>query len=232
MILSGAAQMLNAQVASPLPDWLPTGATAFLDFMAGTYYAGGAPRSIGSILTGYEAGVISGSGMFFVFENGNHPAASGALLSDFQAGLAAGMTIILDFDFVAAPFGFALFLGDDVSWDASTDMIVVAVDDNMYDSVSLGLGASLSTTGRHTLAVTLNRDVGGGDFEYAWSLDGASALTQTVGYAAFSSLASVLIGHDGGDFGENLDSVYLRSITVYPAKDPAELPSLSDLPTT
>ncbi|AEH88208.1 hypothetical protein [Mesorhizobium opportunistum] len=211
-----------------LPPWLPAGATAFLDFVNGTYYAGGAVQAVGTLLGGgFDAGEISGSGMLIFDGNGNQPSAAGALLSDLVAALPVGCTLVFDMDFVNPPYGWVMLLGDNTNWDTSVDGITIAADDNTYDAVSLGVGHALSGTGVHRLAVTLNRDVGGGDFEYAWCADGASADTQTVSYAIGWALNTAWIGSDGSGNDQLMDHVYFRSITLYPAVAPADLPALT-----
>jgi len=227
MILSSAAQMLNGSGGSGLP-WLPNGATAFLDFVNGHYYAGGASQAVGALLgAGFDPDAISGSGMLISFANGNLPKAIGDLLTDIAAALPAGCTVLLDMDFINEPYGFVMFIGDNTNWNTSSDGITIAADDTTYDAHTLNIGTALTGTGVHKLALTLNRDVGGGNYEYAWCADGAAALTTTKAYAASWTVDSVWIGSDGVDADQQLDTVYIRSITLYPALDPADLPALT-----
>ncbi|WP_192183291.1 hypothetical protein [Mesorhizobium amorphae] len=227
MILSSAAQMLNGS-GGGLPPWLPDGAIAHMDLKTGDGYAGGAARSIDEMLGGgFDPAALSASGLRFIESNSNRPKAIGPLLADISAGLAAGCTVRFVLNFLNAPYGFAMFIGDNTNWDTSSDGITVAVDDEMYDAVSLGLGAPLGSTGIHKLAVTLNRDVGGGDYEYAWCLDGAAATTQTVPYAASWLVNTILFGWDGVDDTQLLDNVYWEGFTLWQAKLPAGLPPLT-----
>lgn len=225
MMLGTLAQ--RPPVAPSRPEWVPEDATVFLDFVNGRYFAGEAPRAIATLLGGgFDAGEISGSGMFFDFAGTNLPTAAGAFLSDLAAGLAAGCTLLFDMEFVNAPFGWIMFVGDAADWGSSSEDIVVAADDNTYDEHTLNVGSALSGTGVHKLAQTFNRNVGGGSYEYARCVDGAAADTQTVGYAASWTVDTLAIGSDGAG-GQQLDHVYIRSITLYPALDPVDLPAMT-----
>lgn len=156
----------------------------------------------------------------------NLPNASGTFLADLAALLATGCTLVFDMTFVNAPFSWVMCTGDAANWGASSEDIVIAADDNTYDGHSLAVGSALTVTGSHKLAQTFNRDVGGGDFEYARSVDGAAADTQTVNYAASWTVDTVSFGSDGAG-GQQLDHVYIKSIKLFPAKDPADLPALT-----
>ncbi|MER8699685.1 hypothetical protein [Mesorhizobium sp. M1273] len=221
--------IIASQAASAGGGSLPPGATAFIDIKNGFYYSGGAERSVSDVMTGYDPSALTASGLFYDFNNlSNCPFAAGPLLSDFASALAAGCTIVFDLNQINPPYGFLMFLGDDVDYDASVNGISIEADWHTSDfgDVLIGNTDGLGSTGNHKLAVTLNRDVGGGNYEYAWSLDGGAADTQTVNYAASWTLATVAIGNDGTT-DELLDNAYLRSITLYPAKLPADLPALT-----
>lgn len=226
MMLGTLAQ--RGGVVQSVPPFVPSGASAYMDLTTGDGYAGGAARSIEEMLGGgFDPGEMSASGLHYIFSNANRPKAIGPLLADIAAGLAAGCTLRFVLNFLNAPYGYAMFIGDDVDFETSNDGISIAVDDDMYDAVSLGLGAPVGSTGVHRLAVTLNRDVGGGDFEYAWCLDGATATTQAVPYAASWLVDTILFGWDGSGDDELLDNVYLEEFTLWPAKLPADLPALT-----
>lgn len=236
--------MMLGTIAAPargggayIPAWLPAGATAFLDFTADHYFAGGAPRNLTDVLSGYDPAALSALGLYYDFNNlDNLPLAAGSLLSDIATGIAAGCTIVFDLDYGNAPYGFIMFMGD-APTDFDSDNVIDIVNNpspwgSIYDDndPGVGLGGGVTTTGVHKVAATLNRDAGAGNYEYAWSLDGAAATTQTVTYAPMWTLNTVGIGNDGTT-NKLLDNVYLRSITLYPAKLPADLPALTDLPT-
>lgn len=87
----------------------------------------------------------------------------------------------------------------------------------MARSLTAGLAStSPFTVGRHNA----------GAYDYSVSIDGGAAVTQTAAYAPFSPVDTITIGHDGDDTFV-LDDAYIRSITLYPAMDPADLPALA-----
>ncbi|ESX86999.1 hypothetical protein X755_29540 [Mesorhizobium sp. LNJC405B00] len=207
----------------------PAGSTAYLDFVNAYYYAGGSTQAIASLLGGgFDSGAISGSGMRITPSNGNQPKAIGDWLSDLAAGLAAGCTILFDINSAIDPAGFLMFIGDGANYDVADEAIIASADGFVADYWDLSLSAPIAGSGLHKMAMTLQRDVGGGDYEYAWSNDGAAATTQTVNYLThLASVDTILFGHDGAGTGNSLDDIYIRSITLYPAKIPADLPALS-----
>ncbi|MER9639419.1 hypothetical protein [Mesorhizobium sp. M0239] len=209
------------------PPELPDGATAFLDFVNGFYYAGGSTQAISALLGGgFNSGAISGSGMRITPSNGNAPKATGDFLADLTAGLAAGCTILFALNCNNSPGGFLAFIADGANYDVADNAIIASVGGYIEDYNELGFGDSVTGSGLHKEAMTLNRDAGGGDYEYAWSKDGGAAVTQTVTYTPFA-VDTVLIGHDGVGTGNTLNDVYVQSITLYPAKLPTDLPALT-----
>ncbi|RVC47570.1 hypothetical protein EN781_00085 [Mesorhizobium sp. M4A.F.Ca.ET.090.04.2.1] len=208
---------------------LPPGATSFLDFVNGFYYAGGSWQSVSAMLGGgFDPSAISGSGMYIDFSNANRPTVIGVLLTQLLAGLAAGVTLLFEVSTASSLGGFLIFISDTGNLDTAGDGIIVSVDGAISDFIALGLyiGTPVSGSGVHKIAITLNRDIGGGDYEYAWSNDGDAAETQSVSYAA-PIMSDVTIGHDGAGNGNTLFQTYIRSITIYPAMDPADLPALT-----
>ncbi|WP_292720669.1 hypothetical protein, partial [Mesorhizobium sp.] len=182
-----------------------------------------------SLLGGdFDPAAISASGMRITPSNGNRPKAIGTLLSDLTAGLAAGCTILFDISSATSPSGFLMFIGDDTNFGNSGEAIIANANGALFDYWDLDIEDAISGSGLHKIAVTLARDVGGGDHEYAWCDDGGAAVTQTVNYLTHvSPVDTILFGHDGIGTGNSLNDIYVRSITVYPAKLPAELPSLT-----
>ncbi|RUV76014.1 MAG: hypothetical protein EOR30_17100 [Mesorhizobium sp.] len=163
--------------------------------------------------------------------NGNRPKAIGALLSDLTSGLAAGCTILVELNSAISPSGFLIFIGDDINFDVADEAIIANANGALFDYWDLDISDAISGSGLHKIAMTLARDVGGGDYEYAWCDDGGAAITQTVDYLTHvTAVDTILFGHDGVGSGNSLNDIYIRSITLYPAKLPAALTALTDLP--
>lgn len=244
------------------PSWVPDGAIFHLDFLQGLYWSGGQGREIDTLLGdgpnttqaggGFNPAAIVPSGML-ISNNGNinaeteaawtnRPNAIGTLYDELSAALFGGGTLVYDMQFEFTPYGTLFGFYDDISDDDAFDW--VSLDGSaLSDGYDLYIGApgddSLSdlSPGLHRIAVTLNRDSGGGNREYAISVDGGTALTGTTsasgnpaGYPAdpfpTSDLVAITIGHDGDD-AVMMDVAYFRTLTLYPAKTPAELPALS-----
>jgi hypothetical protein len=207
---------------------LPPGATSQSDFVAGFHYWGGATRAVTDILGGgFDPSAISGSGMYINFSNSNRPTPIGTMLSDLLAGLAAGMTILFEVTTASSLGGFLLYLGNNPEYDSASLYVLTTIDGFMSDQNSLNLSGSISGAGTHKIAITLNRATGGSNHEYAWCNDGGSAVTQTVAYAA-STLTDAQLGWSGFDGdGQQLFQTYIKSITLYPAKLPTDLPALT-----
>ncbi|RUV41407.1 hypothetical protein EOD29_22900 [Mesorhizobium sp. M1A.T.Ca.IN.004.03.1.1] len=225
--------MMPGVAAQPLtrrqtrPGWVPWDAIAFLDFVNGRYFAGSAQRAIATLLGGdFDPGAISASGMRITPSNGNRPKAIGALFCDMAAAVETGGTVVFKFESAIDPSGFLMFIADGPNLDLADEAIIVAVGE-LNDNWDLLIDDSVTGAGTHKIALTLARDVGGGDFEYALCHDGNSALTQTVSYVSHAlPVDTILIGHDGVGTGNSLNDIYIRSITLYPPKLPADLPTI------
>lgn len=211
------------------PPWVPADATTFLDFVNGQYFCAGSERTIGSLLGGgFDPSAISGSGMYINFNNSNRPTPIGVLLSSLIAGLAAGMTILFEVTTASSLGGFLLYIGTDPLYDNATSWNLATIDGFMGDEGVLNISASISGAGDHKIAATYNRATGvGSNHEYAWSNDGNAAVTDTTPYAAWT-MTDAQLGWSGfeGD-GQQLFQTYIKSITIYPAMLPANLPALT-----
>ncbi|RWB66585.1 hypothetical protein [Mesorhizobium sp.] len=207
---------------------LPPGATGQLDFVNGFYWAGGAEVAVGDILGGgFDSGAISASGMYINFDNSNRPTPIGDLLSDLLAGLAAGMTILFDVTTPSSLGGFLIYMGVAPAYDDAFSWNYATIDAFVSDEGTLGLSGSISGAGDHKIAITFNRSVGGSTHEYAWCNDGNTAVTQTTAYAAWT-MTDAQLGWDGGlSSGRQLFETYIKSMTIYPAMDPTDLPALT-----
>lgn len=216
--------------AQGTPPWVPDDATAFLDFVNGQYFAGGAERAVATLLGGsFDAGAISASGMRIIGSNGNRPKAIGALFSDLANAVSAGGTVVYDMQSATDPGGFLMFIGDGANYSLADEAIIAHAEGDFQDYWDLFINGPAPTgSGMHKQAFTLARDVGGGSYQYAWSQDGNAALTQTITYTSHViPVDTILIGHDGVGTGNSLNDIYIRSITLYPALLPADLPALT-----
>jgi len=229
------------------PPWVPADATAHLDFVNGQYYAGGAVWSVASLLGGgFDSGDISASGMACWYTNSNRPNAAGAFLAVLEAGLAAGMTIIIDVDSPteeASNSPLLIFL-DDTDANAANWATYVehpshsgtgAYQSDFGSVLVDGTFASRTATGVNRFGYTVGRDLGGGSWRFAASVNGDAAVSQDVAYSAdagFSTagLARVAVGAVD-EFAWAFDQSYIRSITVYAAVDETALATLTDIPT-
>lgn len=210
-------------------DPLPDGSIVTLDFVNGFYYAGGAEQPVEDLLGGgFDPGAISASGMYVDNSNENRPIAIGPLFDDIAAGLAAGCTIVFDTNHVSDPYGFLMCIMDAASRSLMTNYVNIGHSNILEDQTDIWFFGEVdySGTGAHKSAFTLNRDLGGGSFAYDVSVDGGTAVTQTASYPAFAPVDTITIGHDGDD-AFVLDDAYIRSIKLFPAKDPADLPALT-----
>lgn len=229
---------------------MPEGATAHLDFINGYYWAGGAQRAVSDVLGDGPDTVQAGGGFnpdaivpakgLLICNNGNvdaetseawtnRPYPINTLYDDMAAGLLAGCTMVFEFNCQNPPYGTLFAFYDDISENDSFDWVDLEIDYGLTDGYDVSIVDEPTGTGLHKIAVTLNRDVGAGNRQYAMSIDGGAASTADIDYSdpfPTASLNTITIGHDGDD-SKMLDIVYLRTITLYPAVEPTELPALS-----
>ncbi|RWC29855.1 MAG: hypothetical protein EOS70_23490 [Mesorhizobium sp.] len=214
------------------PAWVPDDAIAFLDFVNEQYFSGGAERAVSTLLGGgFDPAAISASGMRIIGSNGNEPEVIGTFFSELAAAVTSGGTVVVDFQSTNHPGGFLMFIADGINLDVADEAILAYAGGGIEDYWDMDLfDVTVTGASRHKEAFTLARDVGGGDFEYAWSHDGRTAVTQTVDYVSHAlPVDTILIGHDGVGTGNTLNDIYIRSITLYPAQLPAVLPALTSL---
>jgi hypothetical protein len=206
--------------AAPAPDWLPDGAIAFLDFVNGRYYAGGAVRSVTDVLGGdFDASQIGAGGMLVDFSNDNRAKAIGALFTDLASGLADGCTVVVEANHQNTPYGPYMYWLDAASLDLASNEVDFGAGSGKayvedFDELFARTDGGLSSAGIHTVTATLNRDAGAGNREYAIAADAGAFVTQTVTYDPFAPVDTILIGHDG-DNSNMLDNTLIRTIALY-----------------
>jgi hypothetical protein len=227
MMPGTVAQLSPSGTSSGRPVWVQSDADGMLDFANDQYYLANQLREIGTMLGGgFDSGEISASGMYVNSSNSNRPTPIGVLLTRLVAGVAAGMTLVFDVTTASSLGGCLIYIGVDADFNSSSFWNQAYIDGDIDDDNSLGITATISGAGAHKIALTFNRDVGGGDHEYAWCHDGNAAVTQTVNYAA-ATMSAAQIGWDGAADGRQLFQTYIKSITFYPALDPTDLPALT-----
>lgn len=227
--------MINPFIVAPAGGGgggsLPSGATWHLDFINEFYYAGGAERAVADVLgVGFDPGFIDAEGIDTTGGNGNEPEAIGTLLADATTLFAAGTTIVIEIDgliggtFIAFIDNADPELASDVA-DVFRQGLNCGIED--WASMFANFGVPPATDQIHRLAFTFYRDIGGGNFESAISIDGAAAVTDTTAYGGtwFTPVTvGILTGWSISAFNNNWKG---RTITGYPAKPSADLPALS-----
>ncbi|MFC3323330.1 hypothetical protein [Mesorhizobium cantuariense] len=216
----------------------PTDGTALLDFVNGVYNASGAAHPIGSLLGGgFDAAYITGSGMQIA--SGNLPTAVGQLFAEYQAGLSAGMSIVFEFSQTTSADRFLIVFEDRTGapdWALQVERVNLnrnTPNDDFYvaDYDALDFSnhvAEALASGINRLAVTIGRDLGGGMWRYAVSINGSTALTSDVPYSAAAGFATngLAVVRIGARFDAWPDG-YIRSIELMPAVDETLLQTLS-----
>jgi hypothetical protein len=225
------AAMIASAVAKPgIVPGLPDGAVAHLDFIGGYYYAGGTERAVATLLgPDFVPGDISAAGMEITYANSNRVIAAGALLSDLAALLPDGMTALFEIDHASKPAGAFFYVEDglDTALVKTSGSPVEMVLDDTYDVELHGGAAGFAASGIQKIAFTLNRDLGGGSWQTACSVNGGTVFSASASYNHFTEhlitiddvrlFQTPFLGID----------VTVRRLTFYAAKPSSELPSLS-----
>jgi len=224
----------SAQLTASGAPELPEGAVAHSDFVAGYHYAGGAARAVADVISAPER--VTGAGLPFVYDD---PAVAmiGAL---GDAVKTVSWTILIKFTNQIAdgtapwvPYILGLSNEDDSSelglkilpnspGNPATTYQVALGEYNDTDSRSCGGGAF--PAGETWVALTRT------DTHFAVSTNGESAFTDSD--PASLSLGSVAYFAGFGSyepFGTSPIPFTVKSITVYPPQDDADLPALSAL---
>ena len=206
------------------PEWLPSGALAFVDFQNGHYYAGGAEVADLTTIFGTDAGFgttfsvddVSASGLSF----SSHPSFLGALLLDVLG--ADGSTSL--FEVTTSDSGaceIALDTAD--SSDYNFELLALAETAGVGASTFYNGASSIPALSNNTdntphainrVAMTISPT------KLAMSVNGETAETAVPVDGTYVSLAAAIVF---GGWG------FLHSITVYPPQADADLPALSAL---
>jgi hypothetical protein len=229
------------------PEWVPEGALAHLDFVEGQYYSDGSTWTVSQLLGGgFDAGDIDANGMACWYTNTNRPNAAGSFLAVLEAGLASGMTIVVEINSPTEEAGSSPLLIFLDNTDANSALWATYIEHPAHsgsgsyqsDFGSMlvdGVFASRTETGTNRFGYTVGRDLGGGSWRFAASVNGDAAVSDDEAYSAddgfaTAGVARVAIGAVE-EFGWAFDQSYIRSITVYAAVDEAALAVLTEIPT-
>jgi hypothetical protein len=210
-------------IESSTPEWLPDGAVAFADFVNGHYYAGGAETTVDGVLAEdnsnwqfFDTADIT-PGIGYVTTSNRGPVIAHSALGTL---LTAGFTAVVDFDTNALNARILIEVTDfpdyAAEFSASLHTDGASDDYNLQSATEFASEALGMTEGSHKLAFTFKSDGA-----VAASRDGATALTLASGAAPSAAT----------DIGFTFDTLIVRSITIYPPQDDADLPALSALPT-
>ncbi|MEY9829823.1 hypothetical protein ABIA25_001638 [Sinorhizobium fredii] len=213
-------------------------ALAYADFVAQVYEIAAGPSSLTALFSGTDPDGFSVDGMKVAFDNSNRPAATGALKTLIDDGLADGITLLFEMEMETAAAGGTLFGTNDADF---IEAIWLNSQPGASDQGDMNFGTvslPMNKPGINRVAFTLSRDIGGGSFRNAVSVNG-SAITggsgsrwQNLSYALADrftgGIAAVTIG-DVSDWDLPNDGEFFRKFAVYAPMDDAALAALSSL---
>ena len=221
-------------------------AVLYADFVNGVYELGGAVSTLGGILGGtIEPAAFTAQGMNCDFASGNRPKLSAAALALVQPLMAAGFTLVIEEDRSAKYDSLLVLLSDLDGFYTADGYVGLETRGFAYDTNSLNLSSSSSgdpdpprfvQNGINRYAWTLGRDIGGGSFRFAISINGSPIVADQPKYFSSGSygngykaaqdkayaladvvpnLEQFLIGHEA-NYGYYLENAYIRKLIVYP----------------
>jgi hypothetical protein len=214
--------------------------------MAGVYSVVGQAAEIGDILGGaFDPQSIDANGMLMTYATANRPDAAGALFSVLATTLVnTGLTLVIEYEGAPTsgfPDGPVFAFLDTDNAETAEDYIIADIGSwgfGVWDNRDLsdgGSGEDVDFSGVQRLAVTLNRPIGGGDYEYGGAVNGGPHFIDIVDYGgAYFTVDTIRLFHvdewewvfDG--LWPNDNGVYVRRLTAYPAVPVEILPELSE----
>lgn len=210
-------------------------ALAYMDFVAQIYELEGGPSTLTEMLSGTDPGGFSANGMKVKWDNSNRPVAIGALHTLVADGLANGITLLFEMEMEGAGGGTLLGVND----ADYTEYIWVNSQPGAADSGDMNFGSSslaMNEPGLNRIAFTFSRDLGGGSWRNAVSVNGSvvSGVSgghwQNLAYALASrfltGIAAVKLG-DVSDWDDTNDFDFFRKFAVYGPMDDAALADLT-----
>lgn len=253
-MLGVVSQMLlnGDPVEAVLPD-------VVLDFTTGSYSIGGVAQDIEDLLgttwtTGGSGGgvfdpeYITAAGMEIPNSTGmdhpygNRPEAIGPLLAAFDAMFQNGGTLLLELssDSFVDTFGITRFftMKSDTYFDDSVSNGLFfdgGTGPNAINGRPRGGGAgdlestNEAASGIQRIAFTLNRVLGVDSWEHALSVNGETAIVEPEGFGPTAEIAHVFLGTWVYESADEIGSYFIRSLLIYPALPPEDLPALTAL---
>lgn len=231
------ASMLLLRSSSYTP--IDPNALAYADFVSGIYELNAGESSLTALFSGTDAGGFSVDGMKVAVSNSNRPAATSTLKTTIEDGLTSGITFLFEMKMETTGSGGTLFGVNDSGF---VETIWLNSQPGAMDSGTMNFGTSslpMNLPGINRVAFTLSRDLGGGSWRNAVSVNG-SAITGSSG-SRWQNLAYALgdrfftAGVDAvtlgtvSDWGYTNDSEFFRKFAVYAPMDDAALVALSSL---
>lgn len=203
----------------------PSGSIAFADFVADKYYLG-SDEVMSSEMFSDVSFVQTGTGLVFSGGTGQTIQMIGGAAAYLMAG---SFCVVVELDATSSEAGIPLVVNNDddsvetyggVYYTAGS-LRRVEVWDYAGSSDRDIADPFGSGSGFGTLKIAANRT----NDELALSHNGAAVVSSSVTYAITPASTRVLIG--GYEIGDLADDMVIRSITIYPVQDHADLPSLS-----
>ncbi len=230
-----SSMVLNA-VGGP---YVPVDGDALVhaDFVAEVYEVGGAPSSLAAMFSGTDPTGFSASGMTVGYDSANRPMLAGAAFAAIAEGLSDGITLLFELD--GLPGDTILFVGDHDEIGEETEYLWLTSQPGAENRTTLSFGSNTLPTndfGINRIAFSFSRDLGGGTWRHALSVNGSTVSTsgdhyQEVAYSIGAYLEHVGTIEIGGSqsWGYTNDNEAFRKFIAYPAMDDAALSALTAL---
>lgn len=223
------ASMIRRLVGSGTPEWVPSGAFIFLDFINELYFAG-TERPVDDILIGgFDSGEIYPQGMLSYWDNANRPDFAAFARTLIHDNLENGISVIIEMDLpVGGSFGSFLSLFDVSSWTAAVWLYGGDDEIESYDSEEHGNAGNLPGGGNHEGTVRYAFNIGredGGLYYYDMAFNGIHVASDGFAYSPhslFATMTIVKLLNDEGEAGWD-DLAYCRSIEIGAVKTVADL---------
>lgn len=234
--------IISSQASSGAADRVE-GEIIFADFTTGTYRLNGFPSTPEAIFEGIQTGMIAPDvGLSIEFDDpGSLPYATEEAQALIVAAMQSGVT--LDVEVFSSPRmdfsnGTVMMLTETGTVNDDSEQIAVYQSNvgstGAYDFFSLNLNLSRSDGNStiHRAAVTVNRDIGGGDFSHEASANGSAIESDVTDYSIINRFSPQRIKffHEDVNFVDDNAQVHaqtVRLIRIVEALDPSELPALS-----
>jgi len=227
----GYAQALNgltkpgSSSAVPIPEWVPEGATDYIDFLTDQSWngeTGTAGAYVGTASSSHTSSLFIPEN---ITEDGylqTNTSAMFALLGETLNRILAGATVVLEWKAPAVQGTDYMFAIEDDTFTSGVEMDIRGGGFGR-DFYSYGLASfnevdsvcKITLDAINKLAINVSAD------RFEFSLNGEAVEGFDLGAGDWVALTSVFIG--------GAENALIRSITVYDLQDTADLPALSSL---